>query len=102
MTYLRQAGAKAFGRSANREALASFEQALTALTHLPETRETREQAIDIRFDLRNALFPLAEFGRIEGYLREAELLARTLDDQRRLGWVLAYHEQPSPGALAVT
>ena len=90
VTYLRQAGAKAFARSANREALAYFEQALTALTHLPETRETLEQAIDLRFDLRNALFPLAEFGRIEGYLREAEALARTLDDQRRLGWVSAY------------
>ena len=90
VSYLRQAGAKAFARSSNREALASFEQALTALTHLPETRETLEQAIDLRFDLRNALFPLAEFGRIEGYLREAEILARSLDDQRRLGLVLVY------------
>jgi class 3 adenylate cyclase/tetratricopeptide (TPR) repeat protein len=90
VTYLRQAGAKAVARSANREALACFEQALTALTHLPETRETLEQAIDVRFDLRNALLLLAEFGRIEGYLREAEALARTLDDQRRLGWVSAY------------
>jgi class 3 adenylate cyclase/tetratricopeptide (TPR) repeat protein len=90
VTYLRQAGAKGFARSANREALASFEQALTALTHLPETHDTREQAIDLRFDLRNALFPLAEFGRIEGYLREAEILARRLDDQRRLGWVSTY------------
>jgi tetratricopeptide (TPR) repeat protein len=90
VSYLRQAGAKAFARSAYREALASFEQALTALTHLPETRETQEQAIDVCFDLRNALFPLAEFGRIEEYLREAERLARTLDDQRRLGWVSAY------------
>ncbi len=90
VTYLRQAGAKAFARSANREALASFEQALTALTHLPETRDTQEQAIDLRFDLRNALFPLAEWGRIAGYLREAEALATTLDDQRRLGWGSAY------------
>ncbi len=88
--YLRQAGAKAFARSASREALAYFEQALTALTHLPETRETLEHAIDVRFDLRSSLFPLAEFARIEGYLREAEALARMLDDQRRLGWVSAY------------
>ena len=43
VTYLRQAGAKAFARSANREAVAYFEQALTALTHLPETRETRSR-----------------------------------------------------------
>jgi tetratricopeptide (TPR) repeat protein len=100
MPYLQQAGAKAFARSANREALAYFEQALTVLTHLPETRETLEQAIDLRFDLRNALFPLAEFGRIEGYLREAERLAQTLDDQRRLGWVSAYmsaHTQATGG-----
>jgi tetratricopeptide (TPR) repeat protein len=90
VTYLRQAGAKAFARSAHREALAYFEQALTALTHLPETRETREQAIDVRFELRHSLFPLAAWGRIEGYLREAELLARNLDDQRRLGWVSGY------------
>jgi class 3 adenylate cyclase/tetratricopeptide (TPR) repeat protein len=90
LAYCRQAGEKAMARSAHREAVASFEQALTALTHLPETRETREQAIDVRFDLRNALFPLAEFGRIEGYLREAEALARGLDDQRRLGWVSTY------------
>jgi class 3 adenylate cyclase/tetratricopeptide (TPR) repeat protein len=90
LTYLRQAGAKAFARSSNLEALAYFEQALTALTHLPETHKTLEQAIDVRFDLRNALFPLAEYGRIEGYLREAEVLARTLDDQRRLGWGSAY------------
>lgn len=64
-----------------------FEQ---ALTHLPETRETLEQAIDLRFDPRNAGFPLAEWRRIEGYLREAEIPARRLDDQRRLGWVSAH------------
>lgn len=90
VTYLRQAGAKAAARSSDREALAYFEEALTALTHLPETRETLEQAIDLRFDLRNSLHTLAEFGRIEGLLHEAEGLARTLDDQRRLGWVSAY------------
>ena len=77
-------------RSAYREAVGYFEQALGALPHLPETLDTRAQAIDVRFELRNALFPLAEFGRIEGYLREAEALARSLDDQRRLGWVSTY------------
>jgi class 3 adenylate cyclase/tetratricopeptide (TPR) repeat protein len=90
ITYLRQAGTKAFARSANREALPYFEKALTALTHLPQSRETLQQAIDVRFDIRNALFPLAEWGRIEEYLRQAEQLAKTLDDQRRLGWVSAY------------
>src|SRR6266849_5628437 len=82
---LHQAGAKALVRSANREAVACFEQALAALGHLPETRETLERAIDLRFDLRTALLPLGEFERIFRCLREAEGLARRLDDQRRLG-----------------
>ena len=90
VAYSRQAGARAFARSANREAVGHFEQALTALTHIPETREKLEQAIDISFDLRNALYPLAEFGRIERYLREAQTMAERLKDQRRLGWISAY------------
>ena len=90
VSYLRQAGAKAFERSANREAIGYFEQALTALTHIPVSRVTLQQAIDIRFDLRNALYPLAELGRIERCLKEAQALAERLDDQRRLGWVSAY------------
>ncbi len=85
--YLHQAGAKALVRSANREAVACFEQALTALGLLPETRERLEQAIDLRFELRTALLPLGEFQRIFRSLREAEDQARTLDDQRRLGQV---------------
>ena len=90
VTYLRQAGAKALARSAYREALACFEQALVAVSHLPETAGTLEQAIDLRFDLRNSLFPLGELERIVGHLRDAEPLARTLADPRRLGLVSAY------------
>jgi class 3 adenylate cyclase/tetratricopeptide (TPR) repeat protein len=90
VTYLRQAGVKALARSANREAVSCFEQALTALPHLPETRERLEQAIDLRFDLRTALHPLGEFERILGCLREAEGLARMLDDRRRLGQMSVY------------
>ena len=90
VTYLRQAGAKALERSANREAVSCFEQALLALGHLPETRERLEQAIDLRFDLRTALLPLGEFELSFGCLREAEGLARTLGDQRRLGQLSVY------------
>src|SRR5262249_41999481 len=42
LAYLRQAGVKAFGRSANREAVVAYEQALAALAHLPGTHETME------------------------------------------------------------
>jgi class 3 adenylate cyclase/tetratricopeptide (TPR) repeat protein len=90
VTYLQQAGAKAFARSVHREAVRYFEEGLTALTHLPVTRETQEQAIDLRFDLRNALLPLVEWGRIEECLREAEALARKLNDQHRLASVSGY------------
>jgi class 3 adenylate cyclase/tetratricopeptide (TPR) repeat protein len=90
VTYLRQAGAKALSRSSNREAVAYFEQALTALTHFPETREMVEQALDVRLDLRNSLFSLAELQRVLEHLGEAERLARMLNDQRRLGWVWIY------------
>jgi len=83
--YWRKAGQLASARSANREAVMCFEQALTALGHLPETRETLERAIDLRFDLKTALHPLGEFERIFSYLHGAEGLARILDDQRRLG-----------------
>ena len=90
VTYGRQAGIKAFARSALREAVACFEQALAALTHLPESRATQEQAIDLRFDLRNALMTLGEFRPMLDYLREAATLAKALDDQPRLGRVSVY------------
>lgn len=90
VTYLRQAGAKAIERPANREAVALFQQALEALKHLPEDRHSLEEGINIRFDIRNALQPLGELPQILDYLREAEQLATRLDDRRRLGWVASY------------
>ncbi len=88
--YLRRAGLKASGQSAHRQAVSFFEQGLTALGHLPETREILEVGVDLRFDLRNALFALGELQRILDYLHEATTLAEALGDQRRLGWVAAY------------
>jgi predicted ATPase/class 3 adenylate cyclase len=90
LVYCRQAGTKAAERSAYREAVASFEQGLEALKHLPESRDTIEQAIDLRLDLRRSLWPLGRFEEVLEYLREAEALAGTLDDQQRLGWVSVY------------
>jgi tetratricopeptide (TPR) repeat protein len=90
LLYCRQAGTKAMARSANREAVAYFEQALGALAHLPESHEVREQAIDLRFDLRIALVPFGNWAQIFAYLREAEQLAEAVGDQRRLGRTLSY------------
>jgi tetratricopeptide (TPR) repeat protein len=87
--YLRQAGKKAAARSANREAVTYFEQALEALIHLPESRERMELAIDLRLDLRPSLLPLAVQERIIEHLTQAESLALALGDKWRLGRVLA-------------
>jgi len=90
LAYGRQAGDKALTRSAYREAVVCFEQALAALEHLPNSRTATEQAIDLRLGLRPALNALREApGRMLDHLRRAETLAQTLGDQRRLGRVYA-------------
>jgi tetratricopeptide (TPR) repeat protein len=90
LAYFRQTGEQAMARSAYREAVAAFEQALGVVPYLPESHETRAQAIDLRLALRNAFYPLGEFGRILVSLQEAQALAETLGDKHRLGWVSAY------------
>jgi class 3 adenylate cyclase/tetratricopeptide (TPR) repeat protein len=88
--YLRQAGLKATGRSANADAVSWLEQALEAAGRLPAGRPTSELAVDLRFDLRNALFALGDLDRIERTLTQAGRLAEELHDRRRQGWVSAY------------
>jgi class 3 adenylate cyclase/tetratricopeptide (TPR) repeat protein len=90
LTYGRQAAEKAMARSAHREAVTNFEQALSALPHLPERRETSEQAIDLRINLRHALFALGYHTQLLDHLRKAEALAEALNDQCRLGRVVAF------------
>jgi class 3 adenylate cyclase/tetratricopeptide (TPR) repeat protein len=90
LVYFRQAGEKVMARSAYREAVGYFEQALSALPHLPEQRDTREQAIDLQLALRSALRPFGNFERILVALREAEALAAALGDPRRLGQVSVF------------
>jgi transcriptional regulator with AAA-type ATPase domain/predicted ATPase len=85
--YLRRAGRRAFARSANREATECFTRALTALSHLPSGRSQQEEAIDLRFDLRTALWPLGEVEGMGRVLAEADELARGLNDARRRGLV---------------
>jgi class 3 adenylate cyclase/tetratricopeptide (TPR) repeat protein len=88
LAYGRQAGEKAMARSAHREAVGSFEQALSALPHVPETHDMREQAVDLRLALWTALLPSSDLGRVLALLRETEALAEALDDPRRLGQVV--------------
>jgi tetratricopeptide (TPR) repeat protein len=82
--YQGQAGTKALACSANREAVGFFDKALDALHYLPRTRKNLEKAIDLRLDLRNALFLLGEFARIRDCLSEAHNIAENLTDAYRL------------------
>jgi DNA-binding NtrC family response regulator/tetratricopeptide (TPR) repeat protein len=88
--YLRRAGARASARSANRDAVGYFDQAFAALAHLPSTPDTRELELDLHFEIRNVLQTLGEFGPMLAHLQKAEALARSLADDRKLGWVSAY------------
>jgi class 3 adenylate cyclase/tetratricopeptide (TPR) repeat protein len=88
--YMREAGARAVEQSAYRQGIACFEQALEAQQHLPRTPEQLTMAVDLHFDLRNALFALGELEPILDHLTRARALAETLGDRRRLGWVAAY------------
>ena len=93
--YLRQSGAKAVARSANREAVAFFEQALALLKELPETTEVLAETLDTCIALGPALMALQGAGssEVEGlYLRARELVDRLGDASRRFPvlWGLWY------------
>ena len=90
VSYSYQAGAKAAAKSAHREAVARFNDALGALERLPDSGAHREQAIDLRFSLRTSLSPLGEFQRSFELLSEAEAIARTLNDVARLARVFTF------------
>jgi class 3 adenylate cyclase/tetratricopeptide (TPR) repeat protein len=91
--FLRQAGLRAAARSAHREAVSFFEQALEMLEADGPRDEALPAAIDLVFDLRASLAPLGEFVRTLEHLRRAEARAETLGDRGRLGWVSAYLTQ---------
>jgi class 3 adenylate cyclase/tetratricopeptide (TPR) repeat protein len=90
VTYLRLSGLRAMARAANHRAISHLEQALGALRRLPESRKATELTIDIRLDFRNALSPLGDWARMGDHLHEAEVLARTLGDQRRLARIASF------------
>ena len=81
--YLQRSGEKAFGRYGNAEAIQYYERALAALKHLPQSRATLEQGVDLRFELRNALIALGELGRIRECLEAVEPMVAQLGDEKK-------------------
>ena len=88
--YLRDAGERAVARSANREAVAFYEDALRALRHLPESRETFGLSIDLRLDLRPPLLQLGRLDDIHRLSKEAESMAQQVNDEERLARAYSY------------
>jgi len=88
--YLQHAGARAFSRSASREAVTHLERALAALRRLPDSASMAADDIDLRLELRRALLPLGDNRATFVHLHAAEELASATGDDRRLGWSLAY------------
>jgi class 3 adenylate cyclase/tetratricopeptide (TPR) repeat protein len=88
LPYLRRAGLKASERLALREAAAYLEDALSVVERLPRQRETTEQSIDLRIDIRGPLFNLTEYERLRRHLDEGARLARDLGDDHRLARIV--------------
>ena len=82
--YSLKAGQRANHRSAHRAAAVFFRHALDAVSHLPAEPKVVHQAIDIRLGLRVALAATGDLEQVRHYLEEAEALARSIDDERRL------------------
>ncbi|MBI4610845.1 MAG: AAA family ATPase [Candidatus Rokubacteria bacterium] len=88
--YLGRAGAKAVARCVDREAVAFYERALEALEHLAASGERDGRAIDLRLEMRAPLWRLGKLDRLFGLFRDAEQLAESLEDPRRLEKIYAF------------
>jgi class 3 adenylate cyclase/tetratricopeptide (TPR) repeat protein len=90
LSYLRQAGTRAIDQLAYETAVAYFEQAVSAADRFPGDRQALEQSIDLRIDLRTALFPMWEGERLQRHLDTGARLAADLGDPVRLARINAY------------
>jgi class 3 adenylate cyclase/DNA-binding IscR family transcriptional regulator len=90
VTHLWQAGRNARARSAYRQAVAFLEQAVEALTRLPDTVENAVLRIDLVCrDLSDPLNILAHYPRLLEHLCDAAHLAEKIGDRARLASALA-------------
>jgi tetratricopeptide (TPR) repeat protein len=84
--YLRQAGARAVARFANREAVEFLRRALEILADLPGTRERLSETLDVQLALGPALMASTGAGTAEmdALYQRASALSTELDDTPRL------------------
>ena len=82
--YLRGAAERASFRAANREAVTRLEEALGAIGRLPQTAAVLERTFELKILLAAALHPLGDQHTRGRILRDAESIAQSLGDERRL------------------
>ena len=87
--YNREAGLKALSSSDFERAQTYFEFSLDALNKLPSSKERIEQEIDLRFNMRVALFPLGRHEEWGNWVFGIESLANDINDDVSLANV--YH-----------
>ena len=85
LRHARAAGDRAASHFANREAVRFYQEALEALSFLPEGPEALSLGVDLRFALRDPLFRLGQVTSLRTRLDEAALLAERLGDTGKLG-----------------
>ncbi len=89
VTFLHKAGLDATAQSAYAGAREHLQNAMQALEHLPENKNKKTLALQIRLDIRPALGASGDYGIILQLLDEAEALARSTADTDNLSTVLA-------------
>lgn len=87
--YHLMAVARAASRFANQQAVQILDRGLGIVERLPCDRTRAEFSIDLRLAGLAALLPLGEHERISNMLSQAEAIASRIDDQPRLGAILA-------------
>ena len=84
-----QAGLKAEARSAYREAQTWIQESCAATSRLPEHRQTRELAVDVRFRIGRVFETLGEDRLLLDQYETAATIARALGDDGRLSRIYA-------------
>ena len=102
------AASRAATRFANHEAVQMLDRGLSVVEHLPKGRARSEAEIDLRLAGLAALLPLGEHERILSTLFEAESIASSIMDARRLAavqsqisaalWMAGQHERAKESA----
>jgi predicted ATPase len=84
LIYNREAAKKAHERSAYLAAIERFENALFALDRLPDDKAHITDKMDVRLEMRTALWPLGRHEELAKRVREAGVLAEQVGDIARL------------------